>query len=495
MKQNVSKLLSVLCCMLFVLVLALYVGAGLWIDQGVDQVGFTEETLLGTPCAADGLTVRLHSTYADQHYWDSEFQLPDYASAHTDYSYRPNGRQNPPDFPIPLEMKNNLLQIYESTVPRELTSAYETLYSLAKAHPNELTEQTFFWKDYVDYYPLTLSFRFSHIGTESLTFGRHLTYPTQPLSPQEDPLQALIDAFQIPVLEEETFTLRMRVDESGNEYDFDFSDNHEDHDDPFCSHTDRENWPAPADAYQIHCFSVQADNTIYFCLNSKSESGTVMDFSHLPQGYGLYALPLESMDVNPKFLPATDELTMLCGLDPNMDILSLSLSPDQQQLLLFAVDNGFYTLMVIDRSGTVLQTLPLAPCTNSSAYAELMDCGNYLVAALDNSDRLAVLSRTEDGTLRLDFDCPANADSWGGFGISLPHAALAYDGERLAVAHMKNDYDQYFLPNSCTFFVDVYSADGLLYSGQFRTSLDTASKDAFISSCHGTDNPLELSWN
>ncbi len=475
MKQNRSKCISRFLFLLFGLVLALYLAVFFWINSGTDQVLFTEEPLSGSPSAADGLTIRYHSTFHEQHYWDSEFTLPAYQDAHTDYSYRPDGRPLPDDPKEPLIIDNQVSQGYV-TVPSELEEPYQSLYRLAARQPDTEVMQTFSLAEYVDHYPLTFCFSFSNLSQESLVYDSGFTYPGYLDIPHADTLAPLAHAFPIPVPAEETFTWSMIADGDGNIRCFDFN--------PTANQRPADASPVPSAFYRMQCFSVRADDTIYFCINSKSQSGRVMDFSQLPLGYGLYALPLRPIDDNPKWLPVSEELSMIHPLDPNMDLISLSLSPDGQQLLLFAVENGSYTVTVLDLSGTVLQTLPVAPCADGLMGGELVDCGDYLVALLKDADRLAVLSRTADGSLQLDFTCPFHPDSWQDSDLTLSDAALAYDGTRLALAYPS--------PGSRQFFVDVYTADGLACSAKYSTSLYKTSP---FGACHGTEDALSLSWN
>lgn len=65
-------------------------------------------------------------------------------------------------------------------------------------------------------------------------------------------------------------------------------------------------------------------------------------------------------------------------------------------------------------------------------------------------------------------------EEWPAFSFS--DLALAFDGERLAMAGILHREEEQYRDDTCNPFVTVYDKTGMLYYGEYKNSLDTGFK-------------------
>ena len=152
-------------------------------------------------------------------------------------------------------------------------------------------------------------------------------------------------------------------------------------------------------------------------------------------------------------------------------------------------------LTVIDiTTMETLQKLEVMDWPEEGAGWQLHDEESFLCISMAGT--LSVISVTENGEYRLDFTCEAMREDmhhhpFGGF-----QRAMAYDGERLAVARMIR-YEEDYWDEKSNYLLYVYDRSGLAYYGEYIASLDTGySYDDRYFYCLPRENePLRISWN
>ena len=469
---------------LLAVLLALSVGGVCVAASGVyearDRVALTETVVYGDRAAADGLTVERRTKYSSRIFWDTTCTLDAEQTAETDYTFS----ASPVNETGPTSYEGVYLQANTSAgasfdpdsvePPTGLEIAYQELFD--SIGPGEEKSAIVYLKDYLDYYPVYVELDFP--GTSCST-DRSVT-----LDGASDPgtelyaMAKLRDYFKIPVLEDERISISIGKHTDGTVASMGSGTN--------------------ADSFCLQTYSVLTDDACYFTINTHNSGGQVVDTGEIPGGYGIYRLPYEEArrdESGQKVCGVdVDALEMVYSLDPEISLLSLGVDPEQTKLLLYAVEDGAYVLTVIDlETLDTLQKLTVADATEYSGW-QLYDEGDFIVVQL--SKKLAVISVTDSGDYALKFVCDVTPDGCPEFWFQ--DVAWDFDGERLAFAstleEMKEDWG--WNRATCGFCLGVYDATGLLYFGEYRSSLDTgedAASGGFY--CRGCDyDPLAVRW-
>ena len=225
-----------------------------------------------------------------------------------------------------------------------------------------------------------------------------------------------------------------------------------------------------------------------------------MDTSLIPGGYGIYCLPYSmdySTDPDGMAVPDPEGLAMVYPLDPNAQLLDLTLSQDGERLLLQTKEEDRFVLTVIDLSTLdTLQRLELDWGEESWGY--WLYPGDGFLVLLLSGDRIFVLDELESGCYEQVFTTPY--PDFDEFGIDLwwstSTTVMDYDYEegRLAILWLLEDPDYYF--NSCDLMLLVLDDGGTAYLGRYGSSLSVgALPDVYRSNCFPMDSdPLSIQW-
>ena len=213
----------------------------------------------------------------------------------------------------------------------------------------------------------------------------------------------------------------------------------------------------------------------------------------------------EIADAGIWFFPAPEEGTDLAQYqapDPELvyplgqaDVRGLELNADGSQLLLVTREDGWEVLTVIDRAGmTQVQRFRLFEAAEREDTYRVYNSltaqpGWLLVQASDGS--FVLLAETGDGRYEERIrDTLRPTEDWGDQLLYQDARALAYDGERLAVAGNSHDWR-----SACSFGLAVYDSSGLLCAGEYTHSQDTGQPQWSNERCRPADvDGLVLSW-
>lgn len=476
---------------LLVLVLGTCLGAATAVRELAatqNQVVFTETTLYGDISAAEGLTVTKQVQMSGNIAWNSTLRFFNagftYKTTSDYYNnvWEMNLGEPFYDGVFLYDMISSSYQTSGSDLSFLASGMSKAQAELADQTPDgEIRARTIRLADYYEYYPIE-----ANISLPNVIYGGFSDMLTEEdyNSPELYAARAMIEFFKIPVLPDERYTIGIEKGENG---------------------TIISSWGQSVDgrdAFSISTSSVVAEDACYFYFSNRTYNGRLVDTSRIPGGYGIYVLPYgwvkaedyhgydfyEGGDV------FVDQLRVFYPIDPEAEILDLSLSDNQKTLLLHTAEKGKCLLTIIStETGEALQKLELgdyrenlmteAICTDGALIVRIGESFSVLVPQSDTEWKLlyqTVPTEIEKGE---NFS-PLN--TWYG-------REFAFDGERLAVISTLSAEGW----TGCGFSLAVYNSEGLQYYGSYQSSLDKANETKGFEDPF--DNPVTFSriseWN
>lgn len=295
-------------------------------------------------------------------------------------------------------------------------------------------------KDYLDYYPVSFSFRF---GSKRLDSGNALTglkiydvqgkFSAENVSDYDEDI-ALYTAFnrmlRIPV-----------IDNEYQEYSISKSEEHDPEDSPRYSAEVKKPSGAGEDYYEFDPIMViqeetredgeewespnlagsqrETKNRMLFIVNNRTAKGEPVDVSQISGGYGIYELPIgvnsKTIEIGPRVVsvpelaPLADEISMVYPLDETAEYVEISLSEDHRTLAVFSIKDGRYLVNMIDAdTWTSDGPVELFPASEKMTYA-WSDDGS--LAVTNHEGYVAALCRSdENSSYRLTYNGKAGND-------------------------------------------------------------------------------------
>ena len=436
------------------------------IYQARDQVVLTEQVVYGDRTRAYGLNVQIDSNYRSHLFWNTSLALHETSGVKTDYQFfSTQYRETYPAEREGINIRNNVLdsldmQMDEGTPQEGIYVAYQELYD--ETEPGQDGRKDILLKDYITHYPIGFVLDFPNNRFNSDRIDRDLRRQSDTVSESEVYIvQKLREYFRIPVLENEHLEIHISKRTDGTQG----------------------SWGGGTsqygDWYNLWSYSVLSNEACYFTFDTLTNKGKTIDTSELPEGYGIYRLPYHiERDEQQRMVDSVidvDHLEMVYPLTPGIEIAYLSLNTEQNCLYLHAVENGIYTITVIDISTMeAKQTLEVVQFKDEHSWG-ISDQEDFMVIDLYPSRELAVISKGEGGELTLEYICPVHPEDVHSFYSY--NAAMDFDGERLVLAQQLDiEYDHepdYRDRKSCGILIAVYEKDGLTYLGEYKSSLDT----------------------
>lgn len=448
---------------LLAVLLALSVGgvcvAASGVYEACDQVVLTETVVYGDRAAADGLTVVRRTGYNDHLLWDTTCTLDAGQRTETDYAFSASGVSEEWQQVyggVSLQAYTGGGSIFAGgelpETPTGLDAAYLELFN--SIEPGEAKSAVINLEDYLDYYPISVDLDFPGTWYFSDLDGETDLSEPEP-GTELYAVAKLQEYFKIPILagEQRSIDIGKRTDGT----------------------VGGRGSSSVGDFFSMQTCSVLTGDACYFTFDTHSRDGRVVDTGEISGGYGIYRLPYEEdcRDESGQKVCGVDvdALEMVYPLDPEIDLLGLSVNGEQTRLLLYAVEDGAYVLTVMNlETMDTLQKLKIADQPENSGWG-LYDGGDFMVAQL--SGKLAVISVTDSGAYELQFLCDVRPDEVSAFWYQ--DVAWDFDGERLAYVETLEKVKETWgwTQESCGFRLAVYDASGLLYCGEYRSSLDT----------------------
>ena len=193
-----------------------------------------------------------------------------------------------------------------------------------------------------------------------------------------------------------------------------------------------------------------------------------------------------------------DELSMVYSLDPEDTVFGLHTNPDQTKLLLMTNENKVCVLTVIDiETMKPLQRLQLAVLGEEDSVWTTYYYDDFFALYL-SGNQIAVVDMNENGEYEHRFTVNLTDEAEELYSLST-RAVMDWDGKSLVVSDfLSNSYYRENMDHSkyCSFYLSVYNETGLLYYGEYLSSLDVGNDlNNYDNSCRSIDySPLSVRW-
>ena len=466
---------------LFLAVLVLFVGTvsvlGASVHSACDQVVYTEQPVYGDPREARGLTVSYRTTYDYKLLWDTVYPVG--GEAKTEFTFSANEvypTRERDVFGISLnEATGDIIFDGHEIVPYGLGKAASEL-SLDLMPGEEATVQVKL-EDYFDCYPLAISVELEDYQHFTSSADMYLQLRDNGvLYAESEALAPLTEYFRIPILEGDLYEVSVGRDVNG-----------------YIGHVG--GGTAGGDNYFPYTYNAVTADACYFTIDTHSTQGTVVDTSLLPDGYGIFRVPLVPGHVNAEGNTdgpvVASELEMVYPLDPTDEVLYLQTDGTETRMLLWIVEDGMLFCHIIDLATMEqLQKLEIAPWQEGSGM--FREEADFTLVVMWHSDSIAVVAKQPDGSYALEFVCRAWPEQMEY--LDLSQTVLAFDGRKLAVCTTLQNLE-WVAGNAADLFLAVYDGTGMTYCGHYISSLHTGVDQVHWD--YHVDNfgePIRLQW-
>lgn len=452
-----------------------------------DQVTFTERVEYGDPVTAEGITVRVQADLDNHLLWNSTYVAGQGPESETEYQFSATRVPYVSEIRydgVQMELSSNVAmgqvelsdewqfqneKVDAAEMAEKSTGILKAYYELmAQMEPGEEKEIEVRLKDYYDYYPISVYVDLPgyHYNGD---YAENVDYTGSGMPMTGD--MAFQEFFKIPVLEDETMTIRLGLDANGR----------------------RTHWgggTGMSENFPMWSIGLRTEEACYFTFDTRTSKGNVIDTSQIRGGYGIYRLPYYPVELEKKedvigtpiqyHRVAYDEMAMVYELDPQVRVIQLEKSMDGESLLLVTTENSQCMLTVIDLDTMeTVQKIPVAELELKDGYGcILMQKETFLV--MDISDeRLVVLERGAEGLYESRLLVPHYMDENGNhfYRMNSNLFDVDWNGEQLVVAGslMKEYQTGQYTTHMYTggFYLAVYGPEGIEYFGEYDSSLST----------------------
>lgn len=486
-----------------------------------DQVQITEQVLYGDKSVVEGVTLQMKNHYQYQMFWDTTYVLGEQPEALTDYTfYQERNYSYSYWYYGTVNFEDESIRVFDWTediAEEQLIGIELAAFELYEtAEPGERSEQLFYLKDYMEYYPFSvfISGDFDtqkdieqlYVDMSEPELKSELLYAKgtelEMVEKKQKWLETFQEFFQIPIIDTEACVIAMEKDEDGQLTGWGVSTtgggsgtgnmeipempNYEDY-----------------DSFPFYTYSTVSDGDAYFTFGTRSYQDVVVDTSQIPGGYGIYHFPYdaEKNEIYP------EKLKMVYALDPNVRVYDLTRDARGEHLLLFTEeDNGIYMSVIDIGTMTLENKLIVSDLGEDDTFYGIKHYSlfeDYMVVV--TYGEIVVLSIDETGIYKKEltveeevfnqFSIDENGDTL----IAGADTAYDWDGERLLFSNYIYNVNGY---NGSNFYVAVIDNSGILYFAVYNTSLQTTvSYDSqgypnynYPHCCPVEDNAITISW-
>lgn len=448
------------------------------VNSQKDNVTITENVIFGDRSYAEGLKIFTRAKYDGRLFWNTSYTIG--GSASTEYEFHYNKYYEYGEMSYAgLDLGFDFAYGVNSTASLEDLTGIERAYrELADAtKPGAESTKHIYLQDYYDYYPIAVSVYLPGILWQGNDYER-LAYENA--VNEKAVWDKFREFFKIPLPDDlPGIDISVGKDSRGNVVSVGSGGESS----PFYSH------------------STYTDTMCFFSImnkytNENSES-KYYDTSLIPGGYGIYAFDYENVrDTSNTYGSTTvfkegyetgikeETLRLVYPIEQDVEVMYLSVSEDGSKLLIFTEENGSTYLNVVDtETFAELQRFKVAN-SEVSAYYEY---DNFIVLEEYQDDvDISVIEICEDGTYRLVFSVP-RSESSKNYSIE----DMAFNGRELAIITKMYNENQLF--ELCGFLVSVYNSSGLVYYGEYESSLSL--NQSYIDySARCLPVRIEISW-
>lgn len=494
----------------FILLIALlvFISGGACYAQNMilkekDQVQITENIIYGDKSVVEGVSVELDNYYDYNLFWNTRYEIGETPKTETKYSFYEwdyLGRSDKVEGSVEFMPDIYEVNIYGYDMYDTFTGinlAMKELYD--ETEPGTESVKMIYLKDYLEYYTFGLNVWFpSEAGTSAvdspysyvsevdlirdIAYMEEEGYESEEIEKRKAVLadmKALQEFFKIPVLSTDACTIAISVGEKGEVLGGAAS-----YAAGGFSTGDMDCPPMPdvdgVDSYYFYTYSVMEDGDCYLTFEPHTMNGNLVDVSQIPGGYGIYHFTYDE----DKGRLNVDTLEMVYSLDVNVSIQDMMLDECGKNFLLFTSEDGNYSMSIIDRETmTLVEKINLGDDEVRHAYWSYEE---FFVAY---GEALSVYTIDENGRYHLEFSVKderiAELIEWD--------CVFDWNGRTLLLANNNHPYlDEFGLRKTCGFYLAAIDKSGLLYYGEYRSSLE-CEVDCVPNKT--VSEPIRVSWN
>lgn len=473
-----------------VLVLSLLsVGAfcmiGNTVNSQKDAVTIRENVLFGDKSYAFGANVLTEAHYDNHLFWNTDYTIGEEPICKTKYDFSYNERMQ-----SGVKRYNGLMLDIGLKYGYDLKTPVEELKGLAKAYRELYDEtpmgstgkKTIYLQDYYTYYPV-------HIAVELpgvIWQGNDYEY----LSPEQQKDEhevwtKFIEFFKIPI-PDDLGPIEINITKEQNRAGTGSSQS--------ATYVD----------YYFNLSYAYTDNQCFFSINNrmsgKSGVTSFVDTSLIPGGYGIYSFKYMNVrnDANTKsnmtiyqngYETGVDEdsLAMVYPLEKETIIKDMTTSEDYTKLYLFTLENDASYLTEIDIA-TMTEVQKHKICAGS--YDQVWSRQDFFLMKV--SDHFILLAKNDEGSYEIKFNEKMQDKVNEEFAFVRTSATMDYDGNKLIIVDTLYE-ETYRTLDLCGFYTAVYNSDGLVYYGEYESSLSlTPDTGRYYANC--LPEKIEVKW-
>lgn len=491
---------------IFFVVLLLLVVSGtitanaLLLDQK-DAVMITENVIYGDKSVVDGVTVERNTKYDSHIHWKTFYKVGEMSDYHTEYKFSARGalldrRERSYGVDVYENHVRNVDRIEEGEVLSGLELAYKELFD--EAEPGEKLYKIISLADYQEYYTIDLEFDLPGltIGTRTMDIAEiKNSLKSDNLNPTSranlETTLKLIEGFhemiKIPVLENHIYRIGVEKDLEGSLCSWGYS-NVNGGGSTNGMDMRHEELPEDIDGFSFWISSAMTADTCYFTFNTRTNEGNIVDTSHMPQGYGVYAFTFDAENGE----IAIDEMKNVCPLNPEVYVLDIVLDKQQENLLIFTEEDNTRGLTVVDIN-TMEQKQQFTYADKAEEHHAYI-YNDFLVVRY-TWDKFVILQRNADGSYTQQY--AVNMEAIANLTELYGNMVFDWNGAKLLMSDsLVNEESEYYYGQNCGFYLAAFDKEGLQYYGEYKSSLDT--KPEYINyyfNCMPTEaEPLIVQW-
>lgn len=410
-------------------------------QQGTD-VTVSATTLAGDPAAVADVQVTSYTEYQNHLFWRQSFPADSPEQGETLCTFSQAAHFAEDNFSwgnyFNIELSRHSISSHSSIEKQLSPSLLALLKQIQSNRPNvAVSQQRVDLSDYTDHYPLEVSGSFTQFIHDPLT--------------SKQLIQLVEDYFFFPLSKSTYAIISLETDEKSGQlcgYDFDLEYD-----------------------LSLSTQTVMRDYITYFALIPGGDQVDLLDTSHIPGGWGVYALTGTSGE--------DAAISTLYSIPDGGQVVRLFGGPegDDCLYLLTLEENTLFFTQLDPKNGQVVVHLPLFPWTEDQEILSTLWHGDYLVV-FTGKGPFAVLVPDGQGGWKVDLTGDLHnqytptyypsADELTGYArFSTTSSLYDYDNHRLIFA------DSYYAGDekNTSFFLSVYDRDGLAYLGTYQFSL------------------------
>ena len=501
---------------LFIVMLVFAIGGTCYVSVSLlkekDNVQITENVVYGDKAIVEGVTVERNIKYDRYIRWNTTYVVGEEPKCDTVYTFDELGglREETIYTYDGIELYTNVIRGFDDADEKaeDLSGVDRAMKELFdETEPGQESSMIIDLADYLDFYEYEVFIElpedifYAHINKEDIeeaiagySSSSNEAY-VEKLRQELHLVENLTEFFKIPVIENHLYEITVAKDMAGNLHGWSYGGANGGGSSGNVSMGAN---LQDADGFNLWTMSAYTEDACYFTFDPYTDDGKLVDTSYIPGGYGIYCLPYDkenrTIDV--------DNLSMVYAMDPKEATYNLKYDEKRNALLLFREKEEGSVMTVIDAD--TMEEKQEIVYTEEGYSAGFYSDEEFVL--LDYGENIMLLSIDESGLYQKEMECDLTwllEDAGVGY-LDFSYMDFDWNGEKLIMTDsLRNDDNSRYYQN-CGFYLAAYDETGLLYYGEYESSLDT--KGSYECSyydkyygynyiCRPTDNdPIKISW-